>query len=153
MAAESRPPPGEFAGSADLPSRTVFFDGVCNFCDRSVQWLLAHDASGALHFAALQGSTAEELRARLDGFPNDQDGIVYLDSSGPSPVILRESSAIFALLDLLDPPARRWRFLRFLPRPLTDLGYRLFARLRYRLFGRRDSCVVPSPEERARFLP
>ena len=136
-----------------LPERTLFFDGVCNFCDRRVQWLLANDTAGRLHFSPLQGSTAERLRASFEAFPDDFDSIVYLDLSGAEPRMVRRSRAVFAILDELDGPARRLRFLRFLPEWLTELGYRAFARVRYRLFGRRDSCMVPTPEQRARFLP
>ena len=56
------------------------------------------------------------------------------------------------VLDEVDGPWRRLRWLRWLPRAVTDLGYRLFARLRFRIFGRLDACRVPSPLERARFL-
>ena len=74
-----------------LPARTIFFDGVCNFCDRSVQWLVAHDPAGRFHFAPLQGATAESLRAHLPGFPRDTDSIVYVDTSGPEPLIAQRS--------------------------------------------------------------
>lgn len=136
-----------------LPPRTVFFDGVCNFCDRSVQWLLAHDPDGRLHFAPHQGPTAERLRAELPDFPSDLDSIVYLDASGPEPRITRRSRAVFAILDELEGTVPRFRVLRVLPEWLADLGYRAFARVRYRIFGRRDTCAVPTPEQRQRFLP
>jgi predicted DCC family thiol-disulfide oxidoreductase YuxK len=136
-----------------LPARTIFFDGVCNFCDRSVQWLLAHDTAESFHFAPLQGSTAERLREQLPDFPCDSDSIVYVDATGPEPVIAQRSRAVFAILAQLDGKSRRWTVLRVLPEWLSDLGYRAFARLRYRLFGRLDACVLPSPELRARFLP
>ncbi len=66
---------------------------------------------------------------------------VYLDSEG-----------VFRVVALLDSAWRHLAWLRVLPRVLTDFGYRLFARNRYRLFGRRDSCLLPSPEESSRFL-
>jgi len=139
--------------SALLPPRTVFFDGVCNFCDHSVRWLLAHDAEERLHFAPLQGSTAAALQREISAFPREIDTIVYVDATGTTPRVSSRSQAIFEILAELDPSARRWRVLRVLPRWFTDLGYRALASSRYRVFGRRDSCMVPSPEVRARFLP
>ncbi len=137
-----------------LPARrVVFYDGVCGFCDRSVSWLLARDPEGRFRFAALQGETAAELRARHPQLPRDLDTLVYVESEGGRERVFLRSRAIFRLLAQLDPPWRWLAWLRWLPRPLTDLGYRLFARIRYRVFGRLESCRLPTAEERARFLP
>jgi predicted DCC family thiol-disulfide oxidoreductase YuxK len=147
--AESSAPPEP----TTLPARTVFFDGVCNFCEGSVQWLLQHDERDRLHFAPLQGTTAAALRQQLPDFPAGIDTIVYVDTTDCLPAVTSHSRALFQILAQLDAPARRWTVLRFLPAWLLDPAYRAFGRSRYRLFGRRDSCSVPSPEVRARFLP
>jgi len=126
---------------------------VCNFCDGSVQWLLAHDPNQHLHFAPLQGATAKALERELADFPTRIDSSAYVECAGDEIRVSCESEAIFRILEQLDPSARRWRFLRFLPSWLGNLAYRAFARNRYRLFGVRESCLVPSPEVRARFLP
>jgi len=138
--------------SAPLPPRVVFFDGVCGLCDRTVQRLLSHDPEGRFHFATLQGATAAELRSAYpDRFPTDIDTLVYLDNSGAEPRILLRSEASFAIARELD-GLRAWAWLGVLPRPVTDLGYRLLAAVRYRIFGRLDECRIPHASDRQRFL-
>jgi len=139
-------------GEAPLPPRLVLFDGVCGFCDRAVRWLLARDPAGRLRFAPLQGEAAAALRARHPEIPGENDTVVYVETvEGVERVFLR-SEAVFRLIAQLDGPWRRLAWLRWIPRSIADLGYRLFARIRYRLFGRLDACPVPSPGERARFV-
>lgn len=136
----------------------VLYDGVCGFCDRLVRWLLDHDPEGRLRYAPLQGETARALRARHPEIPEDVDTVVYvLASLGPDPdaagerVYLR-SEAVFRIFEVLGGPWRRVAWLGVLPRALTDLAYRLFARIRYRVFGRFDACRIPNGAEKQRFL-
>jgi predicted DCC family thiol-disulfide oxidoreductase YuxK len=134
------------------PERILLFDGTCRFCDGAVRWLLERDPAGRLHFAPLQGELAAALRARHPEIPNDLDTAVLVERfEGEERVYLR-SQALLRALALLESPWRRAAWLRFLPPILTDACYRLFAGLRYRLFGRFEHCRTPSPEERARFL-
>jgi predicted DCC family thiol-disulfide oxidoreductase YuxK len=130
----------------------VLFDGVCGFCDGAVNWLMDRDSRARLRFAPLQGAVAAELRARHPEIPEDIDTFVYVEvRDGAEVVYLRSRAIIEACSQLARPPA--WlRWLRLVPRPLADLGYRLFASQRYRLFGKRDACRIPSAEERSRFL-
>ena len=151
--ADTEAPSASLSSAPPLPPRTVFFDGVCNFCDWSVQFLLAHDADERLHFAPLQGETASALIRRLPDFPDHLDTIVYVELIDGRPVVTSQSRAIFRVLEQLDASARRWRVLRLLPEWLANFAYRAFGRWRYRLFGKRDTCRVPSPAVRARFLP
>lgn len=132
-----------------LPPRLVLYDGHCGFCDASVQWLLDHDPEGRLHFAALQGETAAAVRA-AGAWPEGLDSIVYVEDG----VYLSwRSTAAVRIARALPWP---WRVLAgfwLVPWPLRDIGYRLVARVRYRIWGRRDACRLPAPEEAARFLP
>lgn len=140
---------------AELPPRIVFFDGDCAFCDGRVRWLIEHDPEGRLRFAPLQGETAATVRAAFpERFPEDLDTLVYLrpDADGRADLRLR-SAAVFELLQEIGGPTAWLALLRFLPRALTDWGYRVFARNRYRWFGRLDACAVPTPAQRARALP
>jgi predicted DCC family thiol-disulfide oxidoreductase YuxK len=132
--------------------RLVLYDGVCGFCDASVRWLLARDDRALFRFAPLQGATAGELRARHPEIGDSLDGIAYVETSDGSERVHMRSEAVFRILAELDPPWKWFAMLRWLPRPLTELGYRIFARLRYRVFGRLDECRVPTPVERRRFL-
>lgn len=131
----------------------ILFDGVCGFCNAGVTWLLDRDPREVLRFAPLQGETAASLRRRHDEIPADIDTLVVVDTrEGQEKVFLR-SAAVVRILGVLESPWRHFRLLRLVPAPLLDLGYRAFARLRYRIFGKRDTCRVPSPEERTRMLP
>jgi predicted DCC family thiol-disulfide oxidoreductase YuxK len=137
------------AALADLPSRIVFFDGVCSFCDGSVRWLVEHDPERHLHFAPLQGDTAATVRAAFpDCFPTDIDTIVYY-RPGPDgrPAISLRAQAIFEILREVGGGWRWLSVLRFLPASLSELGYRIFARNRYRIFGRLEACALPSPDD------
>ena len=136
-----------------LPSRLVLFDGTCGLCDRSVRWLLDHDDDRVLRYAPLQGEAAGRLRQCWPGvFPEKMDSIVYVDTTGPEAQILTRSRALLAILAALGPRTRRFRILRWIPRPLLDLGYRFIAAVRYRIFGKYDECRIPAPEERDLFL-
>jgi len=133
-------------------TRLVLFDGVCGFCDDAVQWLIQRDSQARLHFAPLQGTTAAALRRRHPRLPDDLDSMVYVDASDGRERVYLRSEAVFRVCAELDSAPRWLVWLSRLPRPLAELGYRVFARLRYRLFGRLDACRIPTPEQRARFL-
>jgi predicted DCC family thiol-disulfide oxidoreductase YuxK len=126
----------------------VLFDGVCGLCDRTVDLVLAHDPHGRFRFAALQSPAGARLLAQ-HGLPAD-----YLNSFAlvVDDRVLLASDAAIAIAARLGGPWRLLCVLRCVPRPLRDLGYRLIARVRYRVFGRRPTCRLPTPAERARFL-
>ena len=148
MAATVTPVPASPEALSRLPPRIVFFDGVCSFCDGLVPWLIERDPKARLHFAPLQGQTAEVVRRAFpDRFPEDIDTIVYLhpgDGSNGRQISLR-SAAAFDLCDEIGGPMKWIARLRWLPRFLTDLAYRLFAASRYRLFVKLDACDIPTP--------
>jgi len=132
--------------------RLVLFDGVCGFCEGLVQWLLERDPDGRLRFAPLQGEAAQRLRGRHPEIPAGVDTLVYVEAlDGRERVHLR-TAAIVAVCRALPQPPFWLGALAVLPSALADVAYVLFARVRYRLFGKRDACRVPTPEERARFL-
>ena len=134
------------------PRRIVLFDGVCVFCEGAVRWVVERDPQGLFHYAALQGEVAAELRARHAEIPEELETIVLVEQYPDAERVHRDSEAVFRVLSLLDSPWRHLALLRVLPGRLKDLCYRLFARHRYRLFGRRDSCPIPTPEQAPRFL-
>ena len=124
----------------------VFFDGVCNLCNGFVDWLIRMDKHGRLKFASLQGRAAGELLGpEADGLASIvvvREGQLYRESDAI--LVIGESlggiHAFFAKLSAL------------LPRRLRDAIYRFVAKRRYRIFGKRDTCRVPTAEERKRFL-
>jgi predicted DCC family thiol-disulfide oxidoreductase YuxK len=139
--------------SEALPPRLVLYDGVCGLCDRTVQWLLSHDPDGKLHFAPLQGETAAALRGRLPQIPSEVETIVFVEREGEGERVYLRSRAAFHIVRHLPGPVRFLALLRVLPRVVTDLGYRMVARVRYRIWGQLEQCRVPLPGERARFHP
>jgi predicted DCC family thiol-disulfide oxidoreductase YuxK len=141
------------AEALELPPATVFFDGLCGFCDREVQWLLARDVEGKLHYAPLQGETASLIRARIPGsIPEDLATMVLVERDGDGLRFSYRSDAAIRILVVSNASPGWLRFLRLLPRPVRDLGYRIIARIRYQVWGELETCRVPTPDERARFL-
>lgn len=134
---------------APIATPIVLFDGVCGLCDRVVTALIARDGERRLRYAPLQGTTAAALRARYRAIPTELSTVVLIDEGH---VYLR-SRAVFRTLVLLGGRYRAFGVLLRLPAWLTDAGYRVVARVRFFLFGRRDACRVPTPEERDLFLP
>ena len=151
MAAEhdAGPAAGATTEPMGLPPRLVLYDGVCGLCDRSVQFLLRVDRDRALMFAPLQGETVAALRPRHPEISEKIDTVAYLEEGR---VYLR-SRAFVRLTRHLPYPWKLVSWLWIVPAPLMDLFYRLVARVRYRVFGKLDTCRIPAPDERVRFLP
>lgn len=125
----------------------LFFDGVCGLCNRFVDFLLKHDTRGRVSLAPLQGETAA---ASLPGHVlHELDTVVFLEGDQwqiRSSAIVRifwKLGGIWSLLGTL---------LWIVPKPIRDLAYRVIAANRYRLFGKHDTCRMPTAAERARFL-
>ena len=151
LAADARLPA---AGSLVSPSpNLVLYDGVCGLCNKLVRFLLRADRRALLCFAPLQGPTAARLAER-HGFALDVKTMVYVRHFG-----LKDERAYLrsdAVLRVLGDVGGVWWLLsglRVVPRVLRDPVYEFVARNRYRWFGKYDSCPLPSPDQRARFLP
>lgn len=128
----------------------VLFDGVCNLCSASVQFIIDRDPRAQFRFASLQSSTAKALLAELGAsVPEGDPESVLLIEEGE---LFTRSEAALRIARRLRGPARLAVMLRLLPHGLRDRGYRWVARNRYRWFGKAESCRLPTPELRARFL-
>ena len=134
-------------GTTDMRT-VVFFDGVCTLCNRFVDFLIRHDNGNTLYFASLQSVQGDIERARMGENNIDPESIV-LRHRGKSYV---RSGAAIRTIALLGGMWRLHRVLLIIPSPIRDVVYRVIARYRYRWFGRRDTCRVPAPAERSRFL-
>ncbi len=131
----------------------ILYDGVCGLCHRLVRFVLARDPAGRFRFAALQSTLARDILARHGRDPRDLDTLYLVLGHGrPDERLLRRSDAALWILRELGGPWRAAGALRVVPARLRDLGYDLVARTRYRLFGRYDTCPLPDPRHRARFL-
>ena len=130
----------------------LLYDGVCGFCDSTVQFIIARDRRGAMRFAPLQSEFAARVMRRHPELAGvDSLILVQRDDAGAERVSAR-SEAVIRIGEYLGHGWGAARLLRIVPRFLRDAGYDLFARFRYRVFGRMDSCPIPSKEIRARFI-
>ena len=136
----------------------VLFDGVCNFCDASVNFIIERDPEGYFKFAPLQSEVGAKLAAE-HGLASEAEGRTNDDLIPIDSVILIEERRAYthstAALRILRRLGGMWSLLYafiVVPKPVRDFFYRLFAKYRYRMFGRKDQCMLPSPDVRARFL-
>ena len=135
------------------PAAIILYDGVCGLCNRFNRFVLARDPAGRFRFAALQGRVAGEILARHGRDARDLDTMYLVLNPGlPDERLLSKSDAALWVLRALGGGWRAAGALRVLPRPIRNLGYDLVARTRYRVFGRHDTCPLPDPRHRARFL-
>lgn len=126
----------------------VLFDGVCNLCNRTVSFLIDHDPQAILRFASLQSDVAKSIPGLAHPDYMRMDSIILVDQGR----IHTESSAALLIARRLGWPWKALAVLRVVPRPVRDALYRFIAKNRYRWFGRRETCRLPSEAERARFL-
>ncbi len=130
----------------------LLYDGLCGFCDRTVQFVLARDRAGTMRFAALQSAFAEDVIARHPEI-RDVDSLILVRPDGSGETVLVKWRAVTALLHYL---GGAWKgisiLMRLIPPFIGDAAYTAFARIRYRIFGRYDACPIPSPGQRARFI-
>lgn len=126
----------------------IFFDGVCNLCNGAVRFVLRHDRRARFRFASLQSPAARRLLAPAGIDPLDLDSMVLLENGH---VHVRSAAALRMVRGLGGVWTLATVFL-CVPPPVRDAVYRFIARRRYRWFGRRDACLAPTPETRARFL-
>jgi len=135
-------------GNLGPDDRVVLFDGVCNLCNASVQLLIRRDPAGRLRLASLQSPAGQAILAWC-GLPADElDTMVFVEGG-------RAYFKSTAFLRVVRHFRQPWPWLSIgllVPRPLRDWLYDRLARNRYRLFGRNETCMVPTPEVRGRFL-
>jgi predicted DCC family thiol-disulfide oxidoreductase YuxK len=131
----------------DLPDRVILFDGVCVLCSRWVGFVIAHDPAARFRFVPIQTPLGRKLAARFGiDAENPQTNVVVMD--GRAWFKLESALEVLAQID-------GWRWTRIaygLPQRARDFLYDRIAQNRYRLFGRRDACLVPTPDVRGRFL-
>ncbi len=130
------------------PSHVVLFDGICNFCDSSVQWLILRDRKKIFRFTGLQTETGQEILSEFEIDENSVDSIIYIRDER---VYIKSSAVLEILKDL----GSGWKLLyvfKLIPVRVRDYFYDQFAKRRYRLFGKRTECRIPDKDELDRFL-
>lgn len=133
------------------PRPVVLFDGDCAFCNATVRWIVKHDPLARLRFASLASAAARRVVALGDpacDFDSLPDAIVLVDRAG----VHTASTAVLRIAEHLRLPYPALTLALFVPRPLRDAAYDVFARNRVRWFGRADACEIPPPSLAARML-
>ncbi len=133
---------------SDQQHAVVLFDGVCNVCNAAVRFIAANDPAGRFAFASLQSPRARELLGERVSDPLEPDSVVLLDHGRRYE---RSDAALHIALGLRAPWPLAFAAI-LIPRAARDAAYRWIARNRYRWFGRSDTCPLPTPELRDRFL-
>jgi predicted DCC family thiol-disulfide oxidoreductase YuxK len=125
----------------------VLFDGVCNLCNRSVDFIIRNEKSYKLQFASLQSDVGKSIvsKSGLDEIPDSV--MLYVDGK-----LLVRSDAVLAISTYLNRPYAYGIIFKNVPKVLRDSVYNLIAKNRYRWFGKKETCRVPSADERERFL-
>lgn len=126
----------------------VLFDGECEMCSTIVQFVIKRDPQGTLLFAAQQSEAGQALLARYGLLEQSLDTFVYIHQEQ----VFTHSTAALQLTKRLN---RLWPLcygLMIIPRPLRDVVYRYVAKNRYKWFGKKESCFIPTPEIRQRFV-
>lgn len=126
----------------------LFFDGVCNLCSASVQFIIEHERAPTIRFASLQSALAKATLPPLGVDPTALESLVFVED-GTATV---RSTAALRISRHFRSPWSVFRFFSWVPTIIRDAVYLLVAKNRYRLFGKKDSCWMPTPELKQRFL-
>ena len=127
--------------------RVILFDGECNFCNRSVQFIIKRDPKARFKFASLQSEVGKRLLDEHNA-PKHMDSFVLIENNR----VFYKSTAALEVCKNLKGVWKLFYVFVIIPRPIRDFIYDRFAQNRYRLFGKKKSCMLPSPTERDRFL-
>lgn len=129
------------------PKSIILFDGVCNLCNKAVQFIIRHDKNGYYSFASLQSDFAKELLSKF-GNRNDLKSIVLIEGE----YLFIKSTAVLKICRHLSGGWKSAQVFLLVPRFIRDAVYDIIARNRYRWFGKRKECMLPSEELKKRFL-
>lgn len=128
--------------------KVVLFDGVCNLCNRSVQFIIKRDKKQQFLFASLQGKTGQQLLQQFDLPANDLNSFILIEGDK----VYKRSTGALRMLKAL---GGGWQLLYafiIVPPFIRDAVYNWIARNRYKWYGKREECMIPTPELRQRFL-
>jgi predicted DCC family thiol-disulfide oxidoreductase YuxK len=126
----------------------LLFDGVCNLCNSSVQFIIERDPDARFRFASLQSEEGQVVLSRFENRPSDLSSVVLIQDDQ---LYARSEAALLVARQLGGGWSLLYAFI-VVPRPIRDAVYDWIARNRYRWFGKKDACMIPSPDLQSRFL-
>jgi predicted DCC family thiol-disulfide oxidoreductase YuxK len=127
--------------------KIILFDGICNFCNASVQFIIKRDPQAQFRFASLQSEVGKKLLTKYK-IPEDINSFIFIAGER----YYTKSSAALRVCKHLKGFWRLFYVFILVPRPLRDRFYDFIARNRYQWFGKKESCMIPTPDIRNRFL-
>lgn len=127
-------------------SAIILFDGVCNFCNGSVNFIIERDKKNLYKFAPLQSEVGKKYIGKFN--LSEIDSVVLVENE----TAYAHSTAALKIAKGLGGTWSLFYIFIIIPRPIRDFFYKLFAKYRYRLFGKQDACMLPTPEIREKFL-
>ena len=126
----------------------VLFDGVCNFCNYWVSFAIKRDRKKKLRFASLQGETAKQILPQYNIQSSSLSSVIFIDNGRA----YTQSSAAIRICKHLDGGWKLFYGLIIIPKFIRDFFYNIIARNRYKWYGKKESCMVPTPYLKERFL-
>ena len=126
----------------------VLFDGVCNFCNYWVRFAIRHNKKKNLRFGALQGATAQKLLPQFSISTNELSSVIFIYNGKA----YTQTSAALQICRNLDGGWKLFYGLYIIPKFIRDFFYNIIAKNRYKWFGKKESCMIPGPEIKSRFL-
>ncbi len=133
--------------AAQVDQQVILFDGVCNLCNSSINFIIDRDSRKLFRYASLQSDFGQQVKTQF-GKSADLDSVLLLQGER----LLQKSDAALEIARQLDGLWPAMVVFRIIPRPIRDAVYSWIARNRYRWFGKQDACRIPTPELRALFL-
>jgi len=124
----------------------IFFDGICGLCNKFIDFILRHDKGNKFLFSTLQGETAKKLLPLP--ITKDLESVVFIENG----FIYYKSGAALRILTKLGGIWKIMKVFLFVPKFVRDLVYDFIAKNRYNLFGKKETCRLPTPEEKTKFL-
>ena len=126
----------------------ILFDGVCNLCNGLVKFIIKHDPKARFKFASLQSDAGQALLEKHKLSAKDFDSIIYLQDTS---YYVKSSAVLHILKDMKG----IWQLLYLTiitPSPIRDFAYSIIAKYRYKIFGKRTVCMIPTPDVKSRFI-
>lgn len=133
---------------SNMEERVILFDGVCNLCNNTVQFVIKHDTGGKFKFAALQSDYAKETLKNQSLDSASLSSIVLIDEAK----VYTKSTAALRIAKYLNNGLPFLYHLILLPKFLRDGVYDIIAKNRYKWFGQQENCMIPTPDLKNRFL-
>ncbi|WP_235855805.1 thiol-disulfide oxidoreductase DCC family protein [Flagellimonas aequoris] len=140
-----------FRGNNDMEEnkKIILFDGVCNLCNGSVQFVIKRDKKDVFRYAAIQSEVGEQLITERHIDTNQVDSIILIE---PGVAYFTKSDAALEIAGELGGLWKLTSIFKWIPKSIRDVIYDFVARNRYKWFGKQESCMIPTPELKAKFL-